>query len=468
MDVNGKKILLWASVGGLPLFLMIFILFIAVFLVLGMFSSDDSSGGIGSSYGSGECGFTISSTSLSKEEYINKLVEYSKKDSKAKVFAENAGNIYDLALSSNINPELVMIRAVVEGYDPGASKNNYWGLGCYNGKGTSACISYGTFMKGVKGYIDNISKYSSLIDMMSKYAYIGDKWVKGDSANGGCYYFKYIKDYYANTPEAQRSMLRAKSACNAGGTGIKTTKHDQDAYARWQVDANMSGVRETIFGLTDKNSVCSGGEISASAAEIIKLSQADAWKLLIGTSSSSRRPYVSKDVISKRTTTIEIPYRAWKSGKGKNPRTDTEKKHMKITVNKALADLWLAFFTDVYNEATDFVIDKSQTGCYNYRAVTSGSSLSAHAYGVACDVNWSVTQNGYKYTSLNKKSWSSLPESRNKYQIIYKGSKVMEIAHRYTLINGSDWNSPNDSMHFSFIGDWTRSQAQACQGKLYC
>ena len=40
--------------------------------------------------------------------------------------------IYDIATKNGINPEMVIIRAESEGYSPGASKNNYWGMGCTN------------------------------------------------------------------------------------------------------------------------------------------------------------------------------------------------------------------------------------------------------------------------------------------------------------------------------------------------
>lgn len=234
--------------------MFVFVTFVVVLLVTGLFETNDSSSGIAGSSG-GECGFTISSTSLTKNEYKEKICEYANKKSKANVFCTNANTIYDLSRASNINPELVIVRADVEGYSPGASRNNYWGIGCYNGAGVSACKSYSSFNEGVKAFIKNISQYDSLIDMMKKYAYIGKKWNKGSSSSGGCYYFEYMKDYYASSAEAQKSKANAAAACAAGGTGIATTEHDQDAYASYQVNKNMASARERIFGLTDKNSL---------------------------------------------------------------------------------------------------------------------------------------------------------------------------------------------------------------------
>lgn len=223
-------------------------------------------------------------------------------------------------------------------------------------------------------------------------------------------------------------------------------------------------------GAARTSSNCTSGSSTINDADIntlINLSQEEAWEQLIGKRTSDSHPSISKSDMDARVTKVTVPIRTWKSGSGHNPRTDTTKKEVTITVNKALAGLWQAFFTDVYNEATDFVI-ASMDGCYVYRSVTSGSSLSAHAYGVACDVNASTMGNGYGDTSLSKSKWNSLPETRTKYQIVYRGSKVVEIAHKYTLMNGSDWNNPHDAMHFSFIRDKTREFAQNCQGKISC
>ena len=211
----------------------------------------------------------------------------------------------------------------------------------------------------------------------------------------------------------------------------------------------------------------SGAGVSGDVASIIAWDQKTAWKNLIGISTDDSNPSVGESTVSGRITTIEVPVRKW-SGSGSNPRTDTKKGTAKIRVNEAIAPLWQAFFEDVYNNAPDFIVDLS-AGCYNYRPKTSGNGLSAHAYGVACDVNASVSGNGYNDHSLSKEDWEKLPESQRKYQIVYKGSKVVQIAHKYTLLNGSDWNNPHDAMHFSFIADGnSRDYAIKCQNKVSC
>ena len=124
-------------------------------------------------------------------------------------------------------------------------------------------------------------------------------------------------------------------------------------------------------------------------------------------------------------------------------------------------NLYYNFFKDIYNEATDFVINPSEIYCYSFRQKTGGGRLSAHSYGAACDVNWSTTGNGYNAHVYTKDEWNRLRKSKSKYQIIYKDSKVAEIAHRYTLSWGGEWTSVTDAMHFSFIADVDRATLQS-------
>lgn len=71
---------------------------------------------------------------------------------------------------NGINPELIVVRADIEGYSPVSqgfgTYYNYWGIGCYNNQPLSKCISYDTFDDGVLGFINNVSSYDSLSSMM--------------------------------------------------------------------------------------------------------------------------------------------------------------------------------------------------------------------------------------------------------------------------------------------------------------
>lgn len=404
----------------------------------------------------GGCGFTISSTTLSKTSFKEKLVSYadsvsSNHKSSFQLFADNADNIYDIAVANNINPELVVVRANAEGFSPGGSTNNYWGIGCFN-DGSSVCKNYSSFTEGVNAFVENISKYSSLQDMMSKYAYIGKYWYNpGSSSLGGCYYLSYIYDDSNIPATAKNACAVSAPACSKDNTSncTKTTDADQEAYANWQVE-KMTNIRNDIFGELD-NSMCSPA-ISNDIKTMMNLSDKDAWLALTGTSTNYNN--VSKETMDSRVTTITVPIRVWASSDEGD--MSTEKIDKKLTVNSALAPLFSAFFNDIYNEAPEFVMVSSEVACYNYRNATGSNSLSAHAYGAACDINWTTKGNGYGDTVYTEEEWNSLKESKVKHQIIYKNSKVVQIAHRYTLSWGGEWNSSTDAMHFSFIKDKTR------------
>lgn len=226
--------------------------------------------------GSGECGFTISQTSLSKSEYKNKVQELANSNSGFKPFADNADDIYDYAVSKKVNPELVVIRAYVEGHGKTTGTNNYWGLGCTNESQGAGCYSWSSFEEGYTYFVNVVSKYDSLASMMSKYAYIGKYWYTLDTndpdGDGGCYYAPYI--YPDNMP------ARVKTACAAGAPSCvmngdtsgctPTTDEDQKAYATWQVKKNMAAARKQIFGLEYDEGPCTGGTFNSLSSYTLK------------------------------------------------------------------------------------------------------------------------------------------------------------------------------------------------------
>lgn len=247
-----------ASSGLLIPLLFIVVIFITVATVLGIIDVDTGSSSGNNTGITSECNFTINSTPLTKEEYISKIEEYASTHKSANIFAENASEIYDKAIEYNINPELVIIRAVSEGYSPALTgsptSNNYWGLGCSNTGGINACINYSSFMNGVEAFLKNISQYDSLASMMNKYAYLGEYWYNpGSSSSGGCYYAKYIYNEN-NMPSRVKSACASGNNCS-GSSCTKTTSSDQLAYSTWQVE-KMAVNRTEIFGL-EGNSSCS-------------------------------------------------------------------------------------------------------------------------------------------------------------------------------------------------------------------
>ena len=233
---------------------LIILLLLMIFIVMSGGAAASYEEGSSNSYSSACDSMSISSTTLTKSEFVDKLSEYASGSSSkgSKTFAENAESIYDIATSNNINPELVVVRAIKEGFSPGASNNNYWGIGCTNTGGKKACKSYSSFDDGVLAFVENISQYDSVSAMMSRYAYIGSYWYNpGGSGVGGCYYYDYIKEYLSESrsSEVNKVCSSSKSCTTSGGSNCtSTTDEDQLAYAKWQVNG-MATLNKNIFGV---------------------------------------------------------------------------------------------------------------------------------------------------------------------------------------------------------------------------
>ena len=199
-------------------------------------------------------GFNLHGTTLTREEFINSVNSYNG-GAKYANLAAIAGEIYDMSVANGFNPELVITRAIREGFSGG--NNNYWGIGASNG---TSGYSYGSLSEGVLAYINTMEKYSNantLYDTFNDYhyAYIGAKWFSpGSSGLGGCYYLPSIEQYYTNTAR----LAEVKASC-ASGSQIPTNDEDQSAYSQWQV-SKMSDERAKIFGIS---SDCNFGDINA-------------------------------------------------------------------------------------------------------------------------------------------------------------------------------------------------------------
>ena len=212
----------------------------------------------GGGYGDydGSCNdISLTMTPLERSEFIEKVNSYGNNSSGFEVFKKNAGKIYDISTNNNFNPEMVVIRGIVEGLSPGGSTNNFWGIGCSNTGGGKDCITYPSFDQGVLGYINTVKKMNSvsLFQMQRKYAYIGAYWYNpGNSSAGGCYYYPYIKKYLseARADEVGNACASGKS-CNTNGVGdcLKSTDEDQDAYTRYQIES-MLQKRFEIFNIS--------------------------------------------------------------------------------------------------------------------------------------------------------------------------------------------------------------------------
>ena len=198
----------------------------------------------------------IHQSSISKAEFATKLQNYCTNNtcgSSMQMFVNNADLIYDTSKKYNVSPELVVVRAVNEGFSPGNNNgsNNYWGIGCTNSGGINACYTYSSLSEGIKSFasISPVKNSQTASEMMSTYAYIGDYWYNpGSSARGGCYYYPYINGYMLTSRSNVVAGYCSTSKTCSGSDCGKTTSEDQDAYSKWQVNDKLIKNRKEILG----------------------------------------------------------------------------------------------------------------------------------------------------------------------------------------------------------------------------
>lgn len=185
---------------------------------------------------------------------------------------------------------------------------------------------------------------------------------------------------------------------------------------------------------------------------IMNWTDEQAWRAITGTAYTSKPSnlQVTKTTMDSRMENIKVTIRT-----GKNTR-----KNEIMKVNRVIAPIWEAFFKELYEECQNFYI-VSYNGGYVYRNSTKSTKMSAHAFGCAVDINANIKGNRYGEKPYSKFFRNLLVNKAVKYSTIYLDSPMLDIAHKYSIVNGSDWSKPNDAMHFSFIGDWSRKDAMS-------
>lgn len=225
----------------------------------------------------------------------------------------------------------------------------------------------------------------------------------------------------------------------------------------------LSSLKIIDFGSGSGTGISSS--VSGDVKEVMAMSDEDAWEALTGgvlsSIPSSKSPDNAAEIeaaVKEQIVDITIPIWGWESSGSMN----RVEKEATIQVNEVLAELWQSFFEDLHETDKDFVI--VDVGGFRIDGLGVGQIgfKSGHTYGAAVDIN--PTQNpygsGYPYS---KSEWEALPETHEKYQIIYEGAPIIEIAHKYTLYWGGEWTGSNrDMMHFSFIADG-KSRSQRIQ-----
>ena len=216
---------------------------------------------------------------LSREKFIEAMEAYGDKSGNSGFitnFMPFAGEIYDVSMESNVNPELVVVTAKTEqNFVAGGGANNYWGIAVENGSQSGS--SFPTLFDGIRAYAEVIhsfceggskeamvmERYEARKDtgcdplgyglpgtfsgMQSCYSFLGYH-VYGDPGTGGFYYMDPAREGVTAIYKTHEEFL--EKCYNAGGEhalGAVTTPWEQGQYSAWQCKGKIE-VWNDIFG----------------------------------------------------------------------------------------------------------------------------------------------------------------------------------------------------------------------------
>ena len=221
--------------------------------------------------------FSLTSTSLSKQEFISKMEAYCTNSGNSDFctnFSSHAAEVYDVSLDSGVNPELVVVTAGTEqGWRKCGGLYNFWGIGIPNGAGCSSGPQLTSLAAGIREYASTLAEYQpggshassieqrnqereeagcddaghgppgSLAGMQSVYSWIGDyRFSPGSWGMGGCVYLDII---YGSGYCSTQSVCTNYSSCPSSSA---TTVCEQNDYTAWQLQEKLE-LRNAIFGL---------------------------------------------------------------------------------------------------------------------------------------------------------------------------------------------------------------------------
>lgn len=253
----------WVLVIILSLFLLLLILII---ILGGAGGADDNDYDISRSINNACSEFPLNSTDLSKSEFVSLMQKNITKYNAPNEFknTNDLETIYSVATKNNCNPELVVSRAIQEGFTGG--KYNYWGIAVYNGD--TVGNGYNSLSEGVIAFCNIVNSYKTFYDLNHAYSYIGNYWANaGNNSYGGCTFIDFTYQYYDNKSRADAvKSVCAKNECPLSGKSpknpskcLKTNEEDQDAYTKY-LNWALSNHRKNVFGLEPEQCINSNSD----------------------------------------------------------------------------------------------------------------------------------------------------------------------------------------------------------------
>lgn len=226
--------------------------------------------------------FSLTTTSLTKDEFVLKMNDYCKRTNNNAFctnFASNAKSIYDASLKNEVNPEMVVVTAGTEqSWENCGTTNNFWGIGIANGESCSDGAHYASLADGIAGYANVLKEYqiggekASLIQqryeerlkagadpngiglpgtyagMQMVYSNLG-KHHYGGSDVGGYYYMDPARAGVTTIYSThQEFMDKCYNVDGEHAEGQPVTAWEQSRYTMWQME-KKNNLRSTIFGI---------------------------------------------------------------------------------------------------------------------------------------------------------------------------------------------------------------------------
>ena len=245
---------------------ILLVIVLVLLLILALGNSKNNGDNTTFYCGEGCDGVPFNYTTLNKQQFIDLYNEYyethvtgyeSIADGR-RIFKENIDTIYDTSIAYGINPEIIVVRAMLEGFSPGnleRETNNFWGMGCTNKGGGADCAVYSTFQEGLNDYAKKAKRFDNYTDLIDQYAYLGDYWYNpGSSAQGGCYLFNELKEFLSDKriSEVEPYCTDPNKLCSTTDENnpncLPTNEEDDDALTKYHVKEFLEQ-RKIVFKL---------------------------------------------------------------------------------------------------------------------------------------------------------------------------------------------------------------------------